>query len=70
MAVGAGGEEGEHEQQAAAPRQGDEDVMCLRTAEEQRPFDVDQRIDRLMGSERLQPAGYGGGRREAGGWPG
>src|SRR5262245_18593058 len=50
--VGAGSEEGEHDQQAAAPRQRDEHVMCCRAAEDQRPFGVDQGIDRLMGAER------------------
>ena len=34
----AGGEEGEYDQQAAAPCQRDEDVMGGRAAEYQRPF--------------------------------
>ena len=45
MGVGTGGEEGEHGQQAAAPGQRDEDVMCCRAAEDQRPFGADQGVD-------------------------
>ena len=41
--------------------------MCCRAAEDQRPFGVDQGVDWLMGAERLQPAGHGGGRHEGGG---
>src|ERR1700729_687222 len=54
--VAASGEEGEDDQQAAAPRQRDEHVMSCRAAEDQRPFGVDQGVYWLMGTERLQPA--------------
>jgi hypothetical protein len=38
--VGADGKEGEHGQQAATPRQRDEDVMPGRAAEYQRPAEM------------------------------
>jgi hypothetical protein len=41
--------------------------MCGLAAEYQRSFGVDQRVDRLMGAEGLQPAGHGRRRHEGGG---
>ncbi|HEY1627824.1 MAG TPA: hypothetical protein VGG16_28940 [Streptosporangiaceae bacterium] len=40
--------------------------MCCLAAEYQRSFGVDQGVDRLMGAERLQPAGHGRRRHEGG----